>query len=203
MSIRNTGRGGERARRPRGRRAAGHACLVALAALVLGIAAQAAQGTVGVQSVPELGRPISEADIAAWDIAILPDGTGLPPGGGIPEQGATVFAAKCALCHGPEAKGGSAAALVGGRPLTEGIDTPKTIANFWPHATTLFDFTRRAMPWQAPRTLTNEEVYALTAYLLSLNKIIGPSDVMNAQTLPNVRMPNRDGFIPRFPERMP
>ena len=153
------------------------------------------------QNTPNLGKPISETDIAAWDISILPDGTGLPSGSGTPEQGAKVFAAKCALCHGPEAKGGAAASLVGGRPLSDGIDTPKTIANFWGHATTLFDFTRRAMPWQAPRTLTDEEVYALTAYILSLNKIIGPSDTMNAQTLPKVRMPNRDGFI-RSEERL-
>jgi cytochrome c len=133
----------------------------------------------------------------------MPDGSGLPPGSGTPQQGAKIFAAKCALCHGPEAKGGTNAALVGGAPLTDGIDTPKTIANFWPYATTIFDFTRRAMPWQQPRSLTNEEVYALTAYILALNKIIGPSDVMDAKTLPNVRMPNRDGFIVRFPERMP
>jgi cytochrome c len=169
-------------------------------ALLLASTVLRAQGD---QTTPNLGTPVTEAELAAWDISILPDGTGLPAGSGTPEQGAKVFAAKCALCHGPEAKGGTNAALVGGRPLTDGIDTPKTIANFWGHATTLFDFTRRAMPWQAPRTLTNDEVYALTAYILSLNKIIGPGDVMNAQTLPKVRMPNRDGFIPRFPERMP
>jgi cytochrome c len=173
------------------------------AGFALASSALLAQGQVGTQVAPNLGTPVTEAEIAAWDISILPDGTGLPPGSGTPEQGAKVFAAKCALCHGPEAKGGTAASLVGGRPLTDGIDTPKTIANFWGHATTLFDFTRRAMPWQAPRTLTNEEVYALTAYILSLNRIIGPGDTMNAQTLPKVRMPNRDGFIPRFPERMP
>jgi S-disulfanyl-L-cysteine oxidoreductase SoxD len=152
---------------------------------------------------PNLGTPISEADVRAWDISILPDGSNLPPGSGTPEQGARIFAAKCAACHGETAKGGTNAALVGGMPLTTGIDTPKTIANFWPYATTLFDFTRRAMPWQAPRTLTDDEVYALTAYILSLNKLVGPDDVMNAQTLPKVRMPNRDGFIPRFPEKMP
>jgi S-disulfanyl-L-cysteine oxidoreductase SoxD len=152
---------------------------------------------------PDLGTPISEADLRAWDISILPDGTGLPPGSGTPEQGARIFAAKCAVCHGENAKGGPNAALVGGAPLTSGIDTPKTIANFWPYATTLFDFTRRAMPWPQPRTLSDDEVYALTAYILSLNKIVGPNDVMNAQTLPKVRMPNRDGFIPRFPDKMP
>src|SRR5919106_6859606 len=150
-----------------------------------------------------LGKPISEAEIAPWDISIMPDGSGLPPGSGTPEQGAKIYAAKCALCHDPEAKGGANTALVGGAPLTSGIDAPKTIANFWPYATTLFDFTRRAMPWQQPRSLTDDEVYALTAYILSLNKIIGPTDVMNPQTLPKVRMPNRDGFSPRFPDKMP
>jgi S-disulfanyl-L-cysteine oxidoreductase SoxD len=155
------------------------------------------------QDTPHLGKAISEADVAAWDISILPDGTGLPAGSGTPDQGSMVFATKCAVCHGENGKGGSAAALVGGQPLTSGIETPKTIANFWPFATTLFDFTRRAMPWPRPRTLTNDEVYALTAFILAQNKIIGASDVMNAQTLPKVRMPNRDGFVPRFPERIP
>ena len=175
------------------RRSACAAILAASAIYTSGVFAQS----------PNLGQRTSEADVAAWDISILPDGTGLPPGSGTPEQGAQIFAAKCALCHGPEAKGGTNAGLVGGAPLTNGIDTAKTIANFWPFATTLFDFTRRAMPWQQPRSLTNDEVYALTAYILSLNKIIGPTDVMNAQSLPKVRMPNRDGFIVRFPEKMP
>ena len=168
-------------------------CLVALGALVLG-------STVSAQN---LGTPISEAEIAPWDISILPDGTGLPPGSGTPADGARIFAAKCSVCHGENGKGGLAAAIAGGSPLTSGIETTKTIANFWPYATTLFDFTRRAMPWPRPRTLTNDEVYALTAYMLSLNKIVGDNDVMNAQTLPKVRMPNRDGFIARFPERLP
>ena len=169
-------------------------CVFAIAFVAFATSVVLAQG---------LGKPISEADVAAWDISVMPDGRGLPAGSGSPEQGAKVFAAKCALCHGPEAKGGANAALVGGAPLTNGIDTTKTVANFWPYATTLFDFTRRAMPWQQPRTLSNDEVYAVTAYILALNKIIGPNDVMNAQTLPQVRMPNRDGFIVRFPERMP
>ena len=155
------------------------------------------------QDSPHLGKTISESDVAAWDISILPDGTGLPAGSGTPQQGAMIFASKCAVCHGENGKGASAAALVGGEPLTSGIEATKTIANFWPYATTIFDFTRRAMPWPRPRTLTNDEVYALTAFILAQNKIIGAGDVMNAQTLPKVRMPNRDGFIVRFPERMP
>jgi cytochrome c len=82
------------------------------------------------------------------------------------------------------------------------MNSVKTIANFWPYATTLFDYIRRSMPYQQPRSLTDDEVYALTAYLLAANKLIGENDAMNARTLPKVRMPNRDGFIPRFPERM-
>ncbi len=166
----------------------------------LAVALVAAGAPAWAQS-PNLGKPVSAADIAAWDISISPDGTGLPPGSGTPAQGAPIYAAKCAACHGQGGKGGPNVPLAGGGPLTE-INAPKTIANFWPYATTLFDFTRRAMPWPAPRTLTNDEVYALTAYILALNKLIGENDTMNAQTLPGVRMPNRDGFIPRFPDKM-
>ena len=150
---------------------------------------------------PNLGRPIDPADIAGWDISILPDGTGLPPGSGTFAQGAPVFAQKCALCHGEGGKGGTSAALVGGGPLDR-INAVKTIANFWGYSTTVFDFIRRAMPWQQPRTLTSDEVYALTAYILALNKLIGENEVMNAKTLPQVKMPNRDGFIIRFPDRI-
>jgi len=150
---------------------------------------------------PNLGRPVDPAEIAAWDISIQPDGTGLPPGGGTPLQGARIFAQKCAMCHGEDAKGGANAALVGGAPIAN-MDSARTIANFWPYSTTVFDFIRRAMPWQQPRTLTDNEVYALTAYILSLNKLIGETDSMNADTLPKVRMPNRGGFIPRFPDKM-
>src|SRR5499427_7871499 len=152
---------------------------------------------------PGLGAKISEADIAAWDISILPDGTGLPAGSGTAAQGAPIFAAKCAMCHGEGAKGTLAAsALVGGPPLTNGIETTKTIANFWGYSTTLFDFIRRAMPFQAPRSLTNDEVYSLVAYLLAINKLIPEGEAMSAKTLPQVKMPTRDGFIIRFPERI-
>jgi len=151
---------------------------------------------------PGLGQPVTESDIKPWDISILPDGTGLPGGSGTPAQGARIYAQKCALCHGENGKGGAFAAVVGGRPLTEGIETVKTIANFWAYSTTVFDFIRRAMPWQQPRTLSNDEVYALTAYILALNKLIGENESMSAATLPRVRMPNRDGFIIRFPDRL-
>ncbi len=163
-------------------------------ALACVVSAAAADG-------PGLGKPITAAEMAAWDINILPDGSGLPPGSGTPAQGARIYAEKCAACHGENGKGGPNSALVGGAPLTS-METVKTIANFWPYATTIFDYVRRAMPWQQPKTLTNDEVYALTAYLLALNKLIGENDAVNAETLPRVRMPNRDGFIVRFPDKI-
>jgi S-disulfanyl-L-cysteine oxidoreductase SoxD len=150
---------------------------------------------------PNLGKPINPADIAAWDISILPDGTGLPPGSGKAADGAKIYAEKCAACHGENGKGGVNGALVGGGPLDR-IEATKTIANFWGYPTTVFDFIRRAMPWPQPRTLSNDEVYALVAYIFAQNKIIGEDDVMNAQTLPKVQMPNRDGFIVRFPDKI-
>ena len=176
-------------------------CMPKLGAYIVVIALVLISGTAFAQT-PNLGRPITPSEIAGWDITVLPDGTGLPPGSGTPVEGARVYAAKCASCHGEGGKGGTNAKLVGGDAIKD-MDSEKTIANFWPYATTLFDYIRRAMPWRQPRSLTNEEVYALTAYILSLNRIIGENDGMNAQTLPKVRMPNRDGFIIRFPERTP
>jgi cytochrome c len=149
---------------------------------------------------PNLGKPLTPSEIAAWDINILPDGTGLPQGSGTPAEGARIYAAKCVMCHGENGKGGPNAKLIGGEPIKD-MESEKTIANFWPFATTLFDYIRRAMPWRQPRSLSNDEVYALTAYILSINNLIGGNETMNAQSLPKVRMPNRDGFIVRFPER--
>jgi cytochrome c len=171
---------------------------LALLALVLAAGAAAAES-------PRLGKPLSEADIKAWDIAILPDGTNLPPGSGTSTQGAKVYAEKCVACHAEGARGGGAPGagpLVGGQPISNGIDTPKTIANYYPYATTVFDYIRRAMPYNMPMTLSNDEVYALTAYILALNKLIGENDVMDAKTLPQVKMPNRDNFIIPYPDRI-
>jgi len=150
---------------------------------------------------PHLGRPISQADLAAWDINVLPDGRNLPPGRGTAAQGAKIFAEKCALCHGENGAGGHAARLIGGPPKAS-LDGGKTIANYWPYATTLFDLIRRAMPFTQPRSLTDNEVYALVAYLLAENKLIAESEEINATTLPQVRMPNRDNFVVQFPDRM-
>ena len=154
---------------------------------------------------PRLGKPISEADIKTWDIAILPDGTNLPPGSGMSAQGAKIYAEKCVACHAEGGKGGGALGagpLVGGAPLTNGIETEKTIANYYAYATTVFDYIRRAMPHNTPRSLTDNEVYALTAYILALNKLIGENDVMDAKSLPQVKMPNRDNYILPYPDRI-
>ena len=175
-----------------------HRPAISAAALAVVIAAGAA-----LAETPNLGKPITEADIAAWDISILPDGTGLPKGSGTPAQGAVIYAQKCAACHGDNGKGGGpAAALVDDRPLAGISAANKTIKNFWPYATTIFDFVRRAMPFSAPRSLSDDEVYALTAYILAQNKLIGETETMNADTLPKVKMPNRDNFIIRFPDRI-
>jgi cytochrome c len=151
--------------------------------------------------LPNLGKPIDPRDIAPWDISIMPDGTGLPAGSGTPAQGAPIFAQKCAMCHGENGKGGIAAPVTNYAPKAS-LDGGKSIANFWPYATTVFDFIRRAMPYNKPHSLTDQEVYAVTAYVLRLNNLIGENDVIDAKTLPKVKMPNRDNFIIRFPERI-
>ncbi len=173
--------------------------------VALALAVSLAGGMAAAADSPHLGKPVTEQDLKQWDIAVLPDGTSLPPGRGTSAEGAKIFAEKCVACHGEGGKGGvspGALALVGGEPLTSGIDTVKTIKNYYAYATTIFDFTRRAMPYNAPRSLTDDEVYALTAYILNLNQLIGPNDVMDAKTLPKVKMPNRDNFILPYPDRI-
>ena len=171
---------------------------VALGALALG--ASVALGALALAESPKLGKPITQADLAEWDINVLPDGTNLPAGSGKAADGAKIFAQKCVACHGENGQGGTAVRLIGGPPKAT-LDGGKTIANYWPYATTVFDFIRRAMPWQQPKTLSDDEVYAVTAYILALNKIVGEEDVINSETLPKVKMPNRDGFIVRYPEK--
>jgi S-disulfanyl-L-cysteine oxidoreductase SoxD len=160
---------------------------------------------------PDLGKAISAGDIAPWNIDVEPDGAGLPPGSGTSVQGAAIFAEQCAACHGEGGRG--AATTTSGAPAAPALvsdmkrngidDTGETIANYWPYATTLFDYIRRAMPWTSPRSLNDNQVYALTAYILAQNKLIDAKAVIDARALPKVQMPNRNGFLPRFPERMP
>jgi len=158
--------------------------------------ALALTGAASAADLPGLGKPVSEADLALWDISIGPDGKGLPPGSGTAAQGAMIFAQKCEVCHGKEGVGGKSAALAN-PPGKSG----RTMALYVPNATTIFDFIRRAMPWPQPKSLTGDEVYALTAYILARNQVIGDNDVMNAETLPKVQMPNRNGFVSRYPDK--
>ena len=144
---------------------------------------------------PHLGRAAAAVDIKAWDISIPPSGAGLPAGSGSVAQGAAVYAAKCQSCHGADGAGKPADALVGGIGTLATKAPVRTVGSFWPYATTLFDYVRRAMPTTAPMSLTNDEVYAVSAYILKLNGIVAADAVMNAQTLPQVKMPNRDGFV--------
>jgi S-disulfanyl-L-cysteine oxidoreductase SoxD len=164
------------------------AAAMALAALALASAAAA-------QS-PNLGKPISQADLAAWDISIGPDGAGLPPGSGTVRDGEATFMAKCQACHNEKGAGQPNDRLVGGQGTLAGEQPPiKTVGSYWPYATTLFDYIRRAMPLVKSKSLSNDEVYGLAAYLLNLNGVIPETETMNAQTLPKVIMPNRNGFI--------
>ena len=164
--------------------------LAALLLVTLAAAAQAAD-----PATPRLGKPIGAADATRADLTVFPDGRGLPPGRGSAVQGAVLFERHCAACHGTGGRGAAAEELAGAtEPLTS--TTPdKTIGSYWPRATTLFDFIRRAKPMAAPGSLSADEVYALSAYLLAVNGVIGERDVMDARSLPRVRMPNRDGFI--------
>jgi cytochrome c len=156
-----------------------------------------------------VGRPATGAEVAALDVDVAPDGHGLPPGSGTPAQGAAVFAAKCAACHGAAGEGqvgappaGQAAApkLVGrdpreGFPFGQDPKLVKTVGNYWPYATTVFDYVRRAMPIPAPGSLTNDEVYAVVAFLLAQNEIIDKNAVLDSATLAAVKMPARDKFV--------
>jgi len=141
-----------------------------------------------------LGRAATGEEIARWNIDVRADGAGLPPGSGTVFEGEGLYARRCAACHGPRAEGGPMDRLVGGQGSLAAAKPVRTIGSFWPHATTLFDYVRRTMPFDAPQSLTTNEVYALTAYLLFLNQIVPESTTLDAATLPYVPMPNRLGF---------
>jgi S-disulfanyl-L-cysteine oxidoreductase SoxD len=146
---------------------------------------------------PRFGKPVSEADLAAWNIDIrTPDGAGLPAGRGSVAQGRQVYQAKCVACHGADAKGGAVyGTMVGGIGSFKGSPRVLTPGSMYPYAPILFDYIRRSMPMDRPQTLSNDEVYALSAYLLNLNGLVPAEAVMDAQSLPRVQMPNRDGFL--------
>jgi cytochrome c len=150
---------------------------------------------------PAFGAAVSAEEIARFDISIPPSGAGLPGGSGTAKQGAAVYGAKCLACHGEKGAGKPADALAGGIGSLATARPVRTVGSYWPYATTLFDYVRRAMPLNAPLSLTDDEVYAVSAYVLFLNGIVGEDAVMNAQTLPQVKMPNRDGFVSDWPPR--
>ena len=148
-----------------------------------------------------IGRSATPAEIAALDIDVGPDGVGLPPGRGTSADGAPIFAARCASCHGKTGKEGPNDVLVGripgdAFPFAKDPRAPKTIGSYWPYATTVFDYIRRAMPPDKPGSLRDDEVYGLTAYLLSLNELIPADSVIDAASLPKVKMPAHDRFVP-------
>jgi len=160
-------------------------------------------GTAFTQTLPVkygIGSPVTDQELSKY-FSIPPDGRGLPPGSGNATVGAKVYAQNCAACHGDKLEGNPAKGiggdkLIGGRGSLATKTPVKTVESYWPYATTLFDYVKRAMPFSSPGTLKDDEIYAVVAYILSEAKIIKPTDTMDATTLPKVTMPNRDGFIP-------
>ena len=139
---------------------------------------------------PGLGQPLDESEIPAYARHVMPDGTGLPPGGGTAAEGEPIYAAQCGACHGATGTEGPI------QPVVGPVDTyPKSAGRHWPYATTLFDYIRRAMPFHTPKSLSDDEVYAVTAYILHRNELIGRDEVMNADSLAGVDMPNRENFV--------
>ena len=163
-----------------------HLLLVVVSATVLAAQSPVSRG---------VGRPPTPEEIRELGSAIAPDGTGLPAGSGTVAAGRELFAAQCARCHGPNGEGDVGPRLTGGRGTLRTPRPLKTVGSFWPYATTLWDYVNRAMPFDQPGRLTSSEVYAAVAYVLNLNGIVAADGVMDATTLPKVRMPNRDGFV--------
>ena len=144
------------------------------------------------------GTPATEADIAMLDIDAMPDGRGLPAGSGNYETGKQVYTAKCMACHGADlggVKGTGAAALIGGRGSLASGKPKKTVESYWPYASTVFDYVKRAMPFNAPGSLSDDEIYAVVAYVLGEARIFDKSATLDAKSLPMIDMPNKDGFI--------
>jgi S-disulfanyl-L-cysteine oxidoreductase SoxD len=144
----------------------------------------------------DFGRTPGPEEIELWDIDVKPDGTGLRPGSGTVALGATVYETYCLACHGPEGQNGIKDRLVGGQGSLTSDKPIKTVGSFWPYATTLWDYIHRAMPYQLPGMLSIDDTYSVTAYILSLNGILPSDAALDQTTLPQVRMPNRDGFVP-------
>ncbi len=145
---------------------------------------------------PKIGQAVSEQRIAAWNIDVSPGNGGLPPGHGSVAQGREVYAENCAACHGAQGDDGSAPKLVGGRGTLASAKPLMTVGSYWPYAETLFDYVRRAMPFDRPGSLSDDQVYAVTAYLLRINDIVAEGAELDAARLARIHMPNREGFVP-------
>ena len=167
--------------------------------MALSVAAMAMSGAVYAAERYDFGRPATPQEIKGWDIDVSPSGAGLPPGHGDVRQGEAIFAAKCASCHGARGEGKPMPRLVGGIGTLRDKKPEKTVGSYWPYATTLFDYVRRSMPLNAPQSLTSDEVYAVSAYVLFLNGIVAQDTTLDADSLVNVKMPNRDGFVSAHP----
>jgi cytochrome c len=172
-----------------------------LAVPVVALAQADRQQPSGTPATLGIGRRATAAEIAARDIDVGPDGAGLPPGRGTAAEGAVIYATRCASCHGKTGAEGPNDVLVappapGAFPFAKDPKMPRAIGNYWPYATTVFDYVRRAMPPNAPGSLTDTEVYAVVAHLLALNGLIATDAVIDAQSLPKVQMPARDRFVP-------
>lgn len=141
-----------------------------------------------------IGHPATPDEIKGWDIDIGRDGTGLPAGHGSVAQGRTVYAEQCAACHGTSGEGGLGDKLAGGQGTLATPKPIKTVGSFWPYAPTLFDYIRRAMPLNAPQSLSNDDIYAVSAYILNLNGLLPADATLDATTLSAIKMPNRSGF---------
>jgi cytochrome c len=142
------------------------------------------------------GRPATDHEIQQWNIDVAPTGEGLPPGSGTAKKGAAIFATRCASCHGPTGKEGPMDRLVGGAGTLGSQHPVKTIGSYWPYATTVYDYVHRAMPFTAPQSLSPDEVYSVVAWLLYQNGIIAEDTILDADSLPSIIMPNRNGFVP-------
>lgn len=141
-----------------------------------------------------LGHPVTEAQIASWNIDVAPDGKNLPSGQGTVIEGEKIYQTTCLACHGVNLEGGMGPALMGGKGTLTSQKPMKTVGSYWPYATTLFDYVRRAMPFQQPQSLSNDQVYSVVGYILNKNELLQVNATVNADTLTKVKMPNRDAF---------
>jgi S-disulfanyl-L-cysteine oxidoreductase SoxD len=165
-----------------------HIAILTAVALACATSVQA-QGSYGI------GRPATAAEIAGWNIDIDREGHNLPPGSGTVSHGHEVFDQQCASCHGAKGEGGIGDRLAGGQGTLATPNPVRTVGSYWPYAPTLFDYIRRAMPQNAPQSLGNDDVYAVSAYILHLNGLLPADAVLDASTLSAIKMPNRGTFV--------